>query len=179
MKLMKFKMSPPLTPKQMKSVLSLFITIMVMGITGCASPKLAPLELDKIAKEFAPPAHKSYIYVMRNYTFDSNAILMKVLLKEHINFIYEREVSFLAADTYVLFEVSPGKYEVITKSAPRVNKGIIQLETLPGRAYFIASQFGTIDPDLPLYIELLPNEVGKKTILENNYKRVVSSISEE
>lgn len=105
---------------------------------------------------------------------------MFVFLKEHIEYaVYRREVSFLAADTYVLFEVSPGKYEVITKSAPRENKGIIQLETLPGRTYFIASQFGTIDPDLPLYIELLPNEVGKKTILENNYRRVVSSIWEE
>ena len=68
----------------MKNVRYLFVIVMVLSATGCLSTRMAPLELDELAKEFAPPAHKSYIYVMRYDTAYGALASMKVLLEEHL-----------------------------------------------------------------------------------------------
>ena len=64
--------------KQMKISTIFLLAILIGCLSGCTSVKMASPELDKIAKEFAPPADKSYIYVMRRWAFTGDAIFTLV-----------------------------------------------------------------------------------------------------
>ena len=112
-------------------LLSLILSVIIM--TGCVSKNLASEDFDRSAKQFNPPADKSFIYVLRSsYHGDWH---MGVTLDG-------KTVGSIRNKTYVLLEVLPGHHQL--KLGPLVTKidaPDIELETLPGRSYFVSARF--------------------------------------
>ena len=90
-----------------------------------------------------------------------------------------KSVGTVRNKTFLLLEVLPGDHQI--KLGPYVNitPTEIELETLPGRSYFLSARF-TMAPGMLFNVEsveaeILSEEVGKD-IISRKYKRAVSSL---
>lgn len=95
-------------------------------LTGCASvPKASP-EQDARAKTFAVAAGKANIYLYRNESM-GGAVKMDVALDG-------KPMGQTAAQTYFMFEVTPGKHTITSKAENEVMQEVI---AEAGKNYFI------------------------------------------
>jgi hypothetical protein len=150
---------------------ALMAVIVGFLVSACATQHLATREDNILAKQFNPPADKSYIYVIRESTITGAAIFMSISLDQEV-------AGALQNNRYVLLEATPGRHEIQVGSSRRGEKKnvefiaptVIELETLPGRAYFIAGNMTMGRPD----IRIVADEKGRKLLGKDKFKRVES-----
>ena len=148
---------------------ALLVLLFLTLLTGCANTQLASKEEDALAKQFSPPADRSYIYIIRESAIRGQAIHLSISIDRGV-------VGAIQNKTYALVDVKPGKH--IVEVGNSVNgKGPnldflhplrINLETLPGRSYFIAGHLTMGTPD----IKVIPESQGRSLIVDKNFKRV-------
>jgi len=102
------------------------IVVVAFVASGCVSVPMASPEKDASAKTFATKPGKGNIYVYRNETMGA-AVKMPVVLDGKL-------VGDTASKTYFLFEVAPGKHELIAKGE---NDSVLPLTVQAGRNYFV------------------------------------------
>lgn len=95
-------------------------------ISGCASVPMASAELDAQAKQFAPAADKSKIYIYRDESLGA-AVKMPVLLNG-------MSVGDTVAKSYILREVDPGEHTITSKTE---NDATLTLKTEAGAIYYV------------------------------------------
>jgi len=159
--------------RKFNKLVLLLLALSMIFVTGCVTKNLAGKDLDRSAKSFNPPADKSFIYVMRNsYHGDWH---MAVTLDGN-------SVGTIRNKTFLLLEVLPGDHRIklgLPVEYIEMTPADIELETLPGRSYFLSARF-TMAPGMLFNVdtvdaEILSEEVGKDLILRK-YKRAVSSL---
>ena len=151
----------------------LLLALSMIFLTGCVAKNLASKDLDRSAKSFNPTADKSFIYVMRSsYHGDWH---MAVSLDG-------KSVGTIRNKTFILLEVLPGNHIIRLWLRPDYIDGAapdIELETLPGRSYFLSARFtmaaGMLFNVDTVNVEILSEEVGKDLILRK-YDRAASSL---
>ena len=145
----------------------LLMILSTLFITSCLARRFTSKELDGSGKQLNPPADKSYIYVMRPGGFIGSGAHMSVALDGKF-------AAFIQPKTYILLEVLPKKHKIkLGQKGDHnhfANARIIDLETLPGRTYFVHGNSASYNPK----IKILSNDVGRKLIIEGSYKRVIS-----
>jgi hypothetical protein len=93
---------------------------------GCAAVPMASVDADKEAKQFQPRPGMANIYLYRNESF-GGAIAMTVSLNGKV-------MGRTGPSTYFLWEVPPGKYEVVSHTE---NVARITIDARPNRNHFI------------------------------------------
>jgi hypothetical protein len=149
--------------------LAILIAVCVVAVSGCASTNLASGEADAAAKRFAPPANKSYVYIIRQRAVRGQAIHMSISMDREV-------VGAIQNKTYMLIEVAPGSHVLeIGNSMSGSGSDVdflhpirIELETLPGRSYFLAGNLTMGRPN----VKIVTEAEGKALIVDNKFKRV-------
>lgn len=101
----------------LKKITLMVAVLAATMLTGCASvPKASP-EQDARAKTFAVAAGKSNIYLYRNESM-GGAVKMDVMLDG-------KPMGQTAAQTYFMFEVTPGKHTITSKAENEVMQEVI------------------------------------------------------
>jgi uncharacterized protein DUF2846 len=115
-------------------------------LAGCASVPMTSAPLDSQAKQFAPEAGKSSIYVYRSGII-GQALVFQVMLDGRI-------VGAVAPDTYQLLSVPPGDHTVAVFSPENLQQQ--KVTAVGGRNYFFkvtvsmgwATGHANIDPTM-------------------------------
>jgi hypothetical protein len=102
------------------------IVVVAFVASGCVSVPMASADKDASAKTFATKPGKGNIYVYRNEMLGA-AQKMSVMFDGKI-------VGETASKTYFLFEVAPGKHELISKGE---NDSVLAVTVQDGRNYFV------------------------------------------
>jgi len=102
------------------------IVVVAFVASGCVSVPMASAEKDVSAKTFATKPGKGNIYVYRNETMGA-AVKMPVVLDGKL-------AGDTASKTYFLFEVAPGKHELISKGE---NDSVLPITVQAGSNYFV------------------------------------------
>jgi hypothetical protein len=110
----------------LKRILAFGVISAAVLASGCVSVPMASPERDSAAKSFSVKPGKANIYVYRNESMGA-AIKMTLALDGKI-------VGSTAAKTYVLLEVNPGKYTLLSKAE---NDSTLAVTAAPGRNYFV------------------------------------------
>ncbi len=150
---------------------ALMVVVIGFLVSACASKNLTTREDDGLAKLFNPPADKSYIYVVRERAIRGQAIHMSISLDREV-------VGAIQNNTYVLLETTPGEHKIEVGNSVSNEKlkvdflspTNIDLETLPGRVYFIAGNLTMGRPD----IKIVADEEGRKLLGTDKFRRVDS-----
>lgn len=162
------------------------ILIVFFGLFGCSLPGIcarvpsAPMEARTVALQFTPPANKSYIFIMRHARFAGCAIYHSISLDGQI-------AGTLANYTFILFEVQPGKHEIVAQATTdpsgivrgkflvgALTVGAAKINCLPGKSYFFATKVPSAMPsDAGLEVNAVPEEDGRRYITE--YEMVLTS----
>jgi hypothetical protein len=100
--------------------------LIAAALAGCASVPMGDAQQDAAAKTFAVPADKSGIYIYRNESM-GGAVTMDVSVDD-------QPIGQTVAKTFLYKEVAPGRHTVTSKAE---NTESLDLETRPGKAYFI------------------------------------------
>jgi hypothetical protein len=137
-----------------RAILALLI-VMASGLAGCASVPMASMDADAQAKQFSPPKGQSNIYLYRNETF-GGAVALTVSLNGRV-------MGKTGPQTYFLWEVPPGKHEIVSHAE---NTARLVIEAQEGRSYYIWQEvkMGLWQPRSQLH-EVNEQE-GKKGVLE-------------
>ena len=136
------------------------LIVVVLAIGGCAATvPLMPQTLDEEAKRFAPSPEKTNIYLTRR-----SSLGMAVLFQVHLD---GKLAGSIAPETYLLFEVEPGKHQiaVITQES----QDAMTISAGRGENYFVdvVPKFGWRHARAAL--EELSQEEGRKAV--QNAKR--------
>jgi len=102
------------------------IVVVAFVASGCVSVPMASADKDASAKTFATKPGKGNIYVYRNEMLGA-VQKMSVMFDGKI-------VGETASKTYFLFEVAPGKHELISKGE---NDSVLAVTVQDGRNYFV------------------------------------------
>src|SRR6267378_7778121 len=109
-----------------KKIAGFCIVVVAFVAGGCASVPMASADKDNSAKTFKAKPGMANIYVYRNETFGA-ALKMPVVLDGKL-------AGETASKTYFLFEVAPGKHELISKGE---NDSVLAVTVQDGRNYFV------------------------------------------
>jgi hypothetical protein len=109
-----------------KKIAGFCIVVVAFVAGGCASVPMASTDKDNSAKTFRAKPGMANIYVYRNETFGA-ALKMPVVLDGKL-------AGDTASKTYFLFEVAPGKHELIAKGE---NDSVLPLTVQAGSNYFV------------------------------------------
>lgn len=137
--------------------------LVVMVLSGCVSSQPATEELDAEAKRFTAPADISYVYVIRRKAIRLNGVYLRVSVDREV-------VGKLGNRSYLLAEVTPGHHEIEMGPDNAAHPIKLELDTLPGRTYFIAGHMTMGRPDMKVVAE----EEGKALVLDTTFKRAAS-----
>lgn len=138
----------------MKTLRALAVLVLVL-LTGCAAVPMASMEADASAKQFQPKKGYSNIYLYRNETFGA-AIAMTVSLNGKV-------MGKTGSQTYFLWEVPPGRYEIASHTE---NTAKIAINTQEGRNHYVWQEvkMGLWQPRSQLHE--MSEEDGRKAVLE-------------
>jgi hypothetical protein len=147
---------------QNKSVSLVFVVVVVLTLCGCATVPLMPERADVAAKRFSPTPHKANLYIIR-----PNRLAYAVLFQVYLN---GKLAGSIATNTYLLFEVEPGKHQIVVVTGESQNA--VTMDFRDGENYFIdvIPKFGLMHARAELK-ELSPEE-GRKAVMET--KRIES-----
>lgn len=136
-----------------------YVTVLLCGLMlllgGCASVPMASVAEDAKAKEFAKADGKSRIYVYRNENFGA-AIKMPVLLNNVA-------IGDTAAKTFLLEEVKPGTYTIVSKTE---NDASLQINTEAGKNYYVWQEVKLGAFSARSKLHLMSEEEGQKGVLQ-------------
>ena len=102
------------------------LAVITLIVTGCATAPVASSDLDQAAKTFAAKPGKANIYVYRNEHIGA-AVGMEVILNGRL-------MGKTGAQSYFLFEVSPGKHALLSRAE---NDSGLDVVVESGRNYFV------------------------------------------
>lgn len=144
------------------------ILMILLMLLGCASVPSASKEDRTVALQFTPPANKSYIYIMRPGRFAGSAKFYSISLDGQI-------AGALTNDTFIFFEVQPGRHEIVTQltddASGAITKNLVGLvsarlieaatvDCVLGKSYFFATR-----PDgANIVLRSLPEEEGRRYV---------------
>ncbi|MBT3184494.1 MAG: DUF2846 domain-containing protein [Nitrospina sp.] len=134
---------------------SIFVTLVVMIIAGCATVPTAPPGLDMEAKSFVANPDKATIYIYRDELFGA-AIGMNIMLDG----VY---LGRTAAKTYFRVEVDAGNHTVQSFAENTVE---VSLTVEIGKIYFVRQEvkMGFISARSDIY--LVENVEGQEAVKE-------------
>jgi hypothetical protein len=129
--------------------------LVLILLTGCAAVPMASMEADTSAKQFQPKKGQANIYLYRNETFGA-AVAMTVSLNGKV-------MGKTGAQTYFLWEVPPGRYEIVSHTE---NTARIAINAQEGRNHYVWQEvkMGLWQPRSQLHE--MKEEEGKKAVLE-------------
>jgi hypothetical protein len=133
----------------------LFLLLVALLVSGCASVPMTSLDDDARAKAFIAKPDKSLIYLYRNETF-GGAIAMTVSLDGKV-------AGQTGPQTYFLWEVEPGAHEVTSHTE---NVATLKLTTDPGRLYFIWQEVKMGMWTARSQLQQVDEETGRKAVSE-------------
>ena len=110
----------------MKNIAGIFVSVLILLLTGCASVPMAPLDQDTKAKDFSPAPNKASLYIYRNESMGA-AIPMTVSVNG-------KALGQTAAQTYFRLNIMPGKYSVESHAE---NVSSFSLPVEAGKNYFV------------------------------------------
>lgn len=122
---------------------------------GCAAVPMASVEADTTAKQFQPKPGMASIYLYRNETFGA-AIAMTVSLNGKV-------MGRTGANTYFLWEVPPGKYEIVSHTE---NVAKITIDARPNRNHFVWQEVKMGMWSAGSHLVEVGEEQGRKGVLE-------------
>ncbi len=122
---------------------------------GCAAVPMASVEADTTAKQFQPRPGMANLYLYRNETFGA-AIAMTVSLNGKV-------MGRTGASTYFLWEVPPGKYEIVSHTE---NVAKITIEARPNRNHFVWQEVKMGMWTAGSHLVEVGEEQGRKGVLE-------------
>lgn len=131
------------------------IALLTALLGGCAVVPMASNEADATAKQFQPRPGMSNIYLYRNETFGA-AIAMTVSLNGKV-------MGRTGANTYFLWEVPPGKYEIVSHTE---NLAKITIEARPNRNHFVWQEVKMGMWTAGSHLVEAGEEEGRKGVLE-------------
>lgn len=136
-------------------MLIVLCTLIVSALSGCASVPMASMEADTSAKHFQPKNGYSNIYLYRNETMGA-AVAMTVSLDGKV-------MGKTGAQTYFLWQVTPGKHEIASHTE---NTSKIVILAQEGRNYYIWQEvkMGLWQPRSEL--QEMSEEQGRKGVME-------------
>lgn len=134
----------------------------VLLLSGCVQSQLASKESNTEAKRFTAPADISYVYVVRRKAIRLNGVYLAVSIDREV-------VGKLGNRSYLLAELTPGHHEIeIRPDSTAIDHPIkLELETLPGRSYFIVGHMTMGRPDMKVVSE----EDGKALLRDTRFER--------
>ena len=138
-------------------ILLLSIASLLSLVSGCASVSMTPAEDDTRAKTFAVKSGKANIYLYRNETFGA-AIKMNVSLNGKM-------AGETAAQTYFLWEVDPGTYDIASHTE---NTSTLKLIVEAGRNYFVWQEVKMGLLQARSELKQVDEETGRKGVAECN-----------
>lgn len=152
----------------------LITLVFILVSSGCASAPMAPDNVQVVVRQFAPPANKARIHVVRPEQFGKGGAFIAVRLDGHL-------IGKLQSQTFIAFDVEPGKHEVSGEWAGTIlipdqkskkpSQETAQQNLLPGRCYFFLVQFG-IGGGIVKF-SVIPDEEGRRYV--KDFKMVESS----
>jgi hypothetical protein len=160
-----------MTPKRSVAMITLWF---ILVASGCASVPMAPDNVQTIGRQFAPPANKARIHVVRPGQFGKGGAFIGVRVDG-------RFIGKLQSETFIAIDVEPGGHEVSgewagTKIMPDQESRKPSQETakqnlLPGKCYFFMVQFGAGGGIVKFSV--IPDEEGRRYV--KDFRRVESS----
>lgn len=109
-----------------RAFLAQILILATVALAGCASVPMASMDADAYAKQFLPKKGQANIYLYRSETF-GGAIAMTVSLNGKV-------AGKTGPQTYFLWEVPPGKYEIASHTE---NTARLALDAQEGRNYYV------------------------------------------
>jgi hypothetical protein len=145
---------------------------------SCASVPMAPESLQTVVRQFAPPANKSRIYIVRPGQTRTGLARISVNLDRQF-------IGNIINDTFMVLDVQPGEHELNVHHGPGVgapdrpgtmnlewnrNPSTVRMNLLPGKCYFFSTYFIIA---APVQLSVISDEEGRKYV--NEFKMVESS----
>ncbi|BAN33891.1 hypothetical protein SCD_n00042 [Sulfuricella denitrificans skB26] len=149
----------------MKNTVRIFVSVLVLLLTGCASVLMAPLDQDTKAKDFSPVPNKASLYIYRNESMGA-AIPMTVSVNG-------KALGQTAAQTYFRLNLLPGKYN-IESHAENVSSFPLPVEA--GKNYFVWQEVKMGMWMARSLLQQVDEITGRAGVLES--KLIASSISD-
>jgi hypothetical protein len=146
----------------MRNILLLFMGVLIVFLSGCATVPMATLELDKKAKDFSTLPDKGSVFIFNNSNLGTDAQLISVNGKT---------VGSIAALTYFRFNLIPGKYSI--NSFASYGNSTINLNVEAGTNYFVWLHITLFNAKL----EQVNETEGREGVLES--KLIASTISDD
>jgi Protein of unknown function (DUF2846) len=131
------------------------ILLIVVLSAGCVSVDLAPYSEDTAAKSFQPAPGQANVYVV-NVTWASTHLFPV--------FLDGRNEGMIAANTYFLIPVRPGRHAVVSSTAE--SQQGIELETEAGRNYFVSIKARTGIEAPRVSVSNLSDEAGRTAVMK-------------
>jgi hypothetical protein len=131
--------------------------LIAAALAGCASVPMGDAQQDAAAKTFAVPADKSGIYIYRNESM-GGAVTMDVSVDD-------QPIGQTVAKTFLYKEVAPGRHTVTSKAE---NTESLDLETRPGKAYFIWQEVKIGFTHARNKLHLVDDATGRKGVAESS-----------
>ncbi|MBU1689610.1 MAG: DUF2846 domain-containing protein [Gammaproteobacteria bacterium] len=149
----------------MKNTVGIFVSVLVLLLTGCASVPMAPLDQDTKAKDFSPVPNKASLYIYRNESMGA-AIPMTVSVNG-------KALGQTAAQTYFRLNLLPGKYN-IESHAENVSSFSLPVEA--EKNYFVWQEVKMGMWMARSLLQQVDEITGRAGVLES--KLIASSISD-
>lgn len=152
------------------------VALILLFLSGCmAKVPLSTPELEATSKEFSPHGDRSLIYVYRITRGVGGGSIIQIQLDEKV-------MGSLANGTYFMFDVDPGKHNILFQHAIHSGNTVkvlgdmqaTTLYTLPGQIYFLGCEITGVGVHIPdKELRLVSEEKGKSYV--NQYRMAVSA----
>jgi hypothetical protein len=133
-----------------------FISVLALVMTGCASVQMADPQQDASLKTFKVAPDKAGIYIYRNESMGA-AVKMDILVDG-------KQIGESAAKTYFYQEVTPGKHTVSSKAE---NTDTLEVTVKPGTLSYIWQEVKMGILMARTKLSLVSEEEGKKGVQES------------
>lgn len=131
------------------------VSLLVLGLVGCASVPMGDPQKDAALKSFAAKPDVAGVYIYRNESM-GGGVRMDVDVDG-------KSVGQTAAKTYIYTEVPPGKHVITSKSE---NSDSLEINTVSGKLYYVWQEvkMGILYARTKLH--LVSEDEGRKGVLE-------------
>ncbi len=115
----------------MRALRGVFVLVLTLALTACATVALAPPAKDQQAKTFEVSEQQANIYLFRHFQIYGDAILLPIYLDGQF-------VGGVAPGTFLLLQVNPGKHTVA--AIMQEAQAVVTLRAESRTNYFIKAQ---------------------------------------
>lgn len=144
----------------------LCVSVLALGMVGCASVKMAAPADDSVAKQFVVKTDKAGLYIFRNESM-GGAVTMDVKIDG-------KAVGQTAAKTYIFTELSAGSH-VITSDAENTSEITIEVES--GKLYYVWQEVKMGVLSARSKLQQVDEQAGKKGVNESKLVAPLSAVA--